>query len=309
MAYQTGSVSDVANLIAAIKTFAQANGWSVSSDIIYKGDIYAKVYASTFDSQDTVALEGGTGQSGGALTGPSGYISKLLMGTRIGDPDNSWPMTYYLFAHSTPDQISLFVNYNSVWWQNLSFGEIEKYGDYVGGQFYHAQGNETGSIYHGDTLCVKVTEGGTNSYNHSSAPFWGSASEATGVEFDGSSIHIEIDSQIWWTSSSDASNNLHRVNVPQIIYPMLGRSNATWNEMSTLVPYYIGALRPDDKMSIIGSIAHFRPMRLDNHVAGDLITIGSDQYKVFPWIRQTSEETPVGVASGVWGVAVEYDGP
>ena len=311
MPYQTGQISSWADAIAVIKSFAQANGWSVSGDVIYKGDIFAAVYAGNTNgnSEGSVRLQGGTGQSGGALTGANGLESAFLGGPLIGDPLNSFPMNYHLFCHTSPDQISMFVNYNNVWWQCLTFGEIQKYFSVTGGQFYHAPSNPATNAcfggYYG--LCAQVLKPRAG-YVHAVAPFWIGDDNN---DWDGSTIRLHLDGKVWWRSSRHSNNDTRRVTAPDAIYPLHARSNSAWNEMTVMLPYYLVATRPESKLTPIGTISHFRHFRMDNHVAGDIVTFGSDKYKVFPWLRHTTGTytTIEDCASGVWGVAVEYDGP
>lgn len=305
MPYQTGSASDFPNLVATIKTFASTNGWSVSTDVIYKGNVFAAVKAENpAGGTAGISVQGGLGHSGGALTSASSYKSMMQVYDGVGDIINSFPLTYHLFSHT--NQITLFVNYNSVWWQWLTFGEIEKYGTYTGGQFYAAPQNyDTTSR---DTYIRAEYAGGTYS-PAGVALFWGGKELWGYTEAqDGSYMHLEMDSNIWWVSSRESQYGGNRINTPSFMSPLLYRCNSNQTEMTTLLPYYVWALRPSTKASLIGNVSPFRLMRIDNYQAGDIITIGSDKYKVFPWLRKTPSTVATN-SSGVWGVAIEYDGP
>lgn len=309
MAYQTGSVSDFPNLVATLKTFASNNGWSVSTDIVYKGNVFARVAAEHPSGGDAcISVQGGTGQSGGALTGAHGRKNMMRTHTGLGDIVNSFPITYHLFSHTSPDQITLFVNYNSIWWQWLTFGEIEKYGSYTGGQFYASMQDYSVSIYDKD---VKITaeEAGNYDAPAACALFWGGKEEWGSLTVnDGGYMHLELDGYTWWLSSRETGYDGYRINTPSFMSPLLERCNSTSTEMTALLPYYVWALRPSSKVSLLGSVKHFRLLRIDNYQAGDIITIGSDRYKVFPWLRKTIDTIAIE-SSGVWGVAIEYDGP
>ncbi len=313
MPYQTGTASSHADLLTTLKTFVATNGWSVSTDVIYKGNVFAGMDVegpATNTYGDALTIGGGLGQSGGALTTPSPDRSTLRNRPEVGDLLNSFPVNYHIFVHTSPDQVAVFINYNSVWWQWLTFGELSKCGSYTGGQFYAAIAPLMPAVTPGLDACITMSAEDAQGCQPCGGLFW-SGMETYGVisqEHDGSIIHLELDGLVWYSSGTKADASRGIVQSVGPMAPLLARSNPTWNQIGVLLPQYLWAVRPSSKLSLLGRVAHFRLMRIDNYAPGDIITIGSDKYKVFPWLRKTTETTTSN-SSGVWGVAVEYDGP
>ncbi len=309
MAYQTGTASSYSNLISILQTFAGSNGWSTSGDVIYKGSVYAAIVDEHPDAvSDGLSLQGGTGQSGGSLTGASTYKSMLRTHSNVGDLSNSFPVTYYMFVHTSPDQLTCVINYNGTWYQWLTVGELAKYATYTGGQFY-ATPSPFLDYANDKNVGMTAEEAGTEGEAPSCvAPFWGGYNNYPDDTHDGSILYMAVDSQTWWTSSRETNFDNNRVNTPSFMSPLIERCISTATGNASFLPYYVFSQRPSDKTSLIGDIAHFRITRVDNYTPGQIVTIGSDKYKVFPFLRKTTETEPEN-NSGVYGMAIEYDGP
>jgi hypothetical protein len=73
---------------------------------------------------------------------------------------------------------------------------------------------------------------------------------------------------------------------PAVIYPFRYSPN-TWNNQAILLPYDL-IVHMSEAMACCGTIPHIFLIRLDNYNINDVITIGSDQYKVFTWGQKNS---------------------
>ncbi len=308
MAYQTGTFSSPADLVSTIQAFATTNGWTLSGNVLKKGSVYAAVWADGVD----VKVQGGLGESGGVLTSPCPDTGHIDGGDAsypyFGELQSSYPATYHLFAHTNPDVILCAVNYNVVWWQWMAFGSIVKYGDWVGGEFYC--GPHNGSMLSaGQTDAYRVQSSGSW-LSSGLALFWGGKENWGNTYPDGSYLHCEIDGYTWASSTRETgglSAAYLKARHPEVMGDLIKNSVSTWNQQATLIPYYLFADRPDSKQSLIGQVEHIRSLRLDNLNPGDIITIGSDKWMVFPWVKK---DLSLGYSSsGPYGFAVRYDGP
>jgi len=98
----------------------------------------------------------------------------------------------------------------------------------------------------------------------------------------------------WRIDSSDAG---------QLGYGLMSMAPSQLTGRAILVPPMVLVSRnsSDVQRSIVGTPHDLRVLRIDNLAAGDTLTIGSDQWKVFPVIRKNG---PPGVEnSGTYGYA------
>ena len=68
--------------------------------------------------------------------------------------------------------------------------------------------------------------------------------------------------------------------------------------------------RSSGGLSILNSLNNARLLRIDNHESKTLVTFGSDQWKVFPWLRRNTEERGAVTSvnhSGTFGFAIRYE--
>ena len=113
MAYVTGSAANISDLAAALRNACIANGWAnPAGNILSKGTSFFSVEASG----NFVELKGGLGQSSGTLTTASPRF------VRLGGSYMTFPVTYEIHILTNPDEVYMVVNYNSDYYQQLSFG-------------------------------------------------------------------------------------------------------------------------------------------------------------------------------------------
>lgn len=94
---------------------------------------------------------------------------------------------------------------------------------------------------------------------------------------------------------------------------MLSMLPSLWNSESVLLPIQAMVPRPSNRYSTVIDCAHARYMRIDNHAPFEILTIGSEQWMVMPWLRKNSAVRNGGIAataadvhSGTLGWAVRY---
>lgn len=296
MSYQTGTATDAANLKSLIETFAQSNGWTLSSGVL----------SCSFGAVEltTELLSGSTWQrlrvSGADNVGFTTNVCSIP--PAIGLYAGSWPVTYHLFAHATPVPVLFcIIQYGSGMHQHLSFGGMVKYGAWGGGLWV------SGSIGHpyDDDLNkpFRVTQDNSawwNPFSHAGSMFWNSGWESPSRT--GSTLRCDLDgSTVPWTAAG---------NVIGTFDPLHKRMPAAWNNQVQLLPYSIAVPRPSGFSSLVGQIPHIRATRNTYLEPGDVITEGADRWKVFPWVKRDAANPAGGQGhSGTVAVALFYDGP
>jgi hypothetical protein len=229
----------------------------------------------------------------------------------------SWPVTYYLSYSSTPDQITCTVNYETDKIQMLCFGDIVKIhnSSYVGGNWFFA------SKVFGDSAPLNLSSitdliiqsgrgSGTGNQNGAFIPFTGTGDSAVGPGGN-TGLHVEIDGNVW--STANATAFLYPVTITDETIRNVFRSPNTWNQQAHLIPIHLQWAATANFM-YLGYVEHLRFIRVNNYNIGDIVILGSDKWKVFPW-NFKSLTTPNGPGangssnSGTLGFAVRYDGP
>lgn len=88
---------------------------------------------------------------------------------------------------------------------------------------------------------------------------------------------------------------------------------SAFNSDTVLVPLRAYKERPSFKCSLVADLEHARHVRIDNLSPGDIITIGSERWKVFPWYKKSftdrSGSTIAINHTGTLGWAIRYEGP
>ena len=228
-------------------------------------------------------------------------------------PTASWPVTYHLFYGATPDQVVCGVQYDTISMQWIMFGDISKVhaSAYVGGNWVWAT---KGVSPHLPSMFYSISDTllNSNSLTNSglSIPF----SDVQSVSTTNTSgvIHAEIDGQIFAVPSNTNSITIQgRVKLTNYTIRTLFRTPNTWNSQAILIPIHLEMLMQSSLHGYLGFIEHVRLIRIDNYELGDIITLGSDTWKVYPCMQKDTvyRNGSSGVVtdrSGTLGFAVRY---
>lgn len=301
MPYSTGTVTTPTALKTALEIFATTNGWTLSgSDYLYKGGSFVKLTVPTGPSTEILQIVGALTDSGGT---PSPYIKGICI------PVASWPVTYHFFCNTSPDEITCILNYDTSKYQKIAFGDIVKVHSsaFTGGNFYFASKStlttaENFGLYITDSTFAAASSG-------SSAELFAFKSYIVGS----TPIYMDIDSYGW----NQNGNEQNKISLSSQGVNCIFRSPNSWNSQSHLVPINIEYLAPSGYLMPLGHVAHTRLFRMDNYEAGEIITLGSDKWKVFPSYEKRSGDRNGGIngnfdvatGTGTLGVAIRYDGP
>lgn len=317
MAYLTGAANNFADLLTAIKSAVTANGWTVSSNLISKGNCHVLFDIRTPSaSAVTLCARAGISSAGGALTG-----TPSPQGVRIGSFDSggtlnvTFPVTYHLHILTAPDEVYVIINYDVSKYQWLAFGCSPAAGSTGTGTWAAATfgcsptgtsftSNRTG----GDRLYITPYGGGQGNNDSTSAGLFYNVfgTNSFGFTTDNSVMHSNIGTHSGWSAISTNMPNASEANGP-----LMAVSPNAWNQLSILhriIPSspFVGS----SKRQVIGKIEHARYLKINNHEPGSIITLGSDRWKLYPFHEKGSAElNGYSANSGFYGHAIRYDGP
>lgn len=287
MAYVTGTANSLTDLLAAIQNACTANGWALSAGgVLSKGTCFAELKIAS----GVITIRGGTGVDGsGNLTGACNTTSAGVgFSTSAGSywcgaAPWTWPVTYFIHVLTAPDEVYVVSNYGTRFYQTFGFGQSTMPG-LVGSGNWYAGAKFNANIY----LCG--TSGETTRGSQSAfGLFMGTSGYGPG----GGGVHHSLDSATWAVEGAwrDWASLFYR-------------QPSQWNLESILIPIRVYASRPSSFLSPVLECAHARFINIANVSDQQIITLGSDKWKVYPfWSRDPS------IYSWVMGHAIRYDGP
>jgi len=318
MPYDTGTTTSHADLHSRINTFLTANGWTQDGNVLYKGNVFAEVT----DDTSYLQVKGGQGQSGGTLTTPCAAVSRIS--TVCWGPDIVFPCTYHFFAHSSPDMFMCVLNHNTLYVQWMTFGELNKYGTWNGGQYYGSSYN-TGNLqnrflfYNWESRFYNTQAGQTT--NVGIGLFW-AAKYASNGGYGNMQMVCDIEGALgdWIDNYGTLSAGNPAFNGSYYARDLVPYSPNTFNTQATLIPINIYVGRASAFNSIVGEPGHTRYVNIKHYNIGDIITLGAEKWMVFPHAEKsahsltdpgstTSSTDTSKCQTGYLGFAVRYDGP
>ena len=313
MPFQTGTATSFVNLLDTLRLFATANGWTENSWVspalsLQKGTIYANLNATSTELQ----MKGSLGYSGAAAWNAQPSTHAPIPRIRDGWYGTvTWPATYWMFIHTSPDDIVIVLRYQPTRFLYMSFGQLLKYGTYTGGEYYAASSEHATNGIVGGNRSTQDGGGDGNASNFAGL-FWrrpnGSVPEVAIPDM----LHAEIDSFTWGGPTAGSSSFIPTsgsqfiASATEHTYPLHLRLISAFNGLATLQPIEVFARRPDAHYSPLGRVEHLRYANVVNHNAADIIDIGGQKWMLFPW---TEKGGPGDSAGQHYGYAVKYDGP
>lgn len=301
MAFVTGSANTMADLLAAVQNACTANGWTLSGSVLHKGTCYMEVKISGIN---LLQVEGGTGiDASNNLTGRSdmnpGAIGNTITYTY---PSNgsvlfAFPVTYFIHINTNPDEVYVVANYSVSYYQLLSFGQSAMPGLGASGNWYCG----------GNSNYATVTSNGVNSYGG----YYYSSDGMGGELFCriyGAHLGVNTNMDGAETWASDAGQNYTGICSSEW-YDLWKRQPNAWNGESILIPVRAYASRGSNFYSPVLECAHARHINIQNLNDQDVITIGSDKWKIYPWWHRGTSWARTAGDSNYTGHALRYDGP
>ncbi len=297
MPYAYGSAASLADLLTAFQAACTANGYTLTGNVLSKGTLFAQVAIS--GSQ--LAVNAGSGQSAGVLSGASDVapcrMGFTTSGTTLGVNGFTFPMTYSVHIGVLPDEVYLVVNLNNTQYQYLAFGQSSVTGLTGTGNWFAA--SMPALVSNASGIDVRPIGGYMeNSYYIDAGLFQGLQDYPASQN---GAVDHQLDSATWLVRGAW-----------QDAWTLIDNSPSAWNGESILIPVTVYASRPSGFYSAVAELAHARFVRLDSLSDGQIITLGSDRWKVYPWWRRSPYHTGnYGVSdtgTGTLGHAIRYDG-
>ncbi len=313
MAYVSGTATDLTSLRLAIISACTANGWALDGVVLYKDTNYLTLTVTG----NYLDLLGGTGVSSGALTGDAPSASRIgsvSSGTSYLYP-LAWPLSYEVFINTAPDEVVVVLNYSTDRYQWLAWGKstvpLPGTGMWFGGTMEGGRTQVPAGITYGIHIDVPATLSEQFGARSSSSQFWGlcpALFHATILQFGnrGEHIHHNLTGGGWSGNDADVVASRYRFPLDRLV-------PSAWNSETVLLPIqpYSGAYG-SNKVAMVADMAHIRACRIDNNTPGDIVTLGSDRWKIYPWYSKNRGAPTGGMGlthSGCIGFAVRYDGP
>ena len=308
MAYITGSAASFADLQTAIQNACTVNGWTLSSGILSKNGCFFQLVAGTSDGYAQLQLFGGTGRSGTTLTGqpPSNYGAKICSndGNVI-----AFPINYEIHLFTNPDEVYCIINYNSDFYQQLSFGKSDVPG--IGGTGAWFSGAKRSDQTLTDAIFgSKVFMDASWPEIAATVPHEGYGcglffdSPTSGANYFPSFVHTGLDATPWRSGQSGSQALTgYRAGGAQVGSLLMQLPNL-YNSANVLIPIKPVALRSSGGVTIIANPKNARYLRIDNVVPGEIITFGAERWKCYPFYRKDST-----VRNGVdWPTGATHSG-
>jgi hypothetical protein len=299
MAYVTGSANSLADLLSAVRSACTANGWTLSGEVLHRGSSYFRLWQLTTEFW----IQGGTGIDGSNnLTGASPKASRMsTVGAAI-----TFPLTYDIHIYDSPDEVYVVINYSTDWYQWVMFGRSDVPGlPGTGNWFAATRWQDSGTD---NRIYCSPSGGSTNVTLRGCPAFW---AQSVSVNDGGinSHIHHNVDGRGWGvtTTSTDFCRSFGAIDT------LLGKLPNAFNNETVLLPFQVWVPRTSGgTVSLVADMKNLRHCRNDFHLPREIISIASDRWMIYPWLRRdtTDRNGPgLGTHSGTTAFAVRYTGP
>lgn len=318
MAFYSGTASSYTDLLNALTAACTANGYTFTSGILNKGSVHVRPYVSTSTSLTQgpgLIIQGGTSASGGSLVNPSPCQSRIgsFGGGASLVPEPTFPLDYNIFLFNNPDEVYLVIKYqlNRFMWLAFGMSTIPGAALWISGSLGLRYYTSINAI--DNAINITATSGGNVSAYFmpvSSGFMWNTFRLASVPEIPPETIYLDLDSIGWSATQTDTVAG-HTTAVYST-YPLLSRSPSLWSSTAVLHPIHVTALRASKNRSLVADIRHARYVRIDNYEPEQIITLGAEKWKVFPFHKKNSSVRDGGNSidhTGTFGWAIRYDGP
>ena len=305
MAYYSGTAANYTALRTALLTHAQADGWVLTGDVLSKAGVFFRI-AETATNVTCLGCESN------AVANPAPNvvsIGRIFVRTSYTTREISFPCNYEVFGFA--QELFMVVNYDTSAHQWMAFGKSTVPGLIGQGGWCAATIGVLGSTLANDPIWIDANVSGTNGSNEmtTAALAWYTLPGSTG-QARNTWINHGIDGHGWLynATAGDATIGI------RWLIPLLGLQPSVWNSEAVLLPIRAFKPRPSSKSSLILDVTNARHIRVDNLAPGDILTLGADRWKVYPWYIKNSAVRDGGSLAGInhtgtFGWAIRYQGP
>jgi hypothetical protein len=279
--YYSGTTTGFADLKSTLISTCVAEGWTNSSDQLSKNGVHVLV------TSDGSAYLGLLGRSGDG-TGPApnevrigGYIDYAVT------KNITFPCNYEIFIFE--QEVYLIVNYDVEFYQFLAFGKstltLPGTGLWVAATRGSAgPGGTAGPAYLYQTSNIDLA--GFSSDNVAPGLFHTSQSNLASRRAYWVNHGFDSTDWFWQTGGSITSE---KVGVRES-FPLYLVSPTSYTSESALLPMRAYVTRSSNLISLAVDCQYARRVRIDQYAPKEIITIGSDQWKVYPNFRKNSNQ-------------------
>lgn len=313
MAYSTSNALSVTDLLARLRTFAEAQGWAIEfygarTDgpgqllTIRKGGVWF-----TFCAEPTINI--GSQNPGPYMGVRQNTVASPVPSVWEGNAGSSLPVwsnritspvqTYHFFSGDGPSgpYLHVVVETDPGTFRHFGVGTLRKMGEYPGGYYCYATNWAIVDYY------ISDPETPYNCMPFDDYAFYGSqGATVVRADYDGATrYHYGTPNpppapngrlRCGWRNSAEENGTIR--------LPMLcGASQQTGR--APLFPLWCAVDRGSGLWSDIGYPWDMRAVRIDNMEPGDLYPIGTDTWMVFPVARKNGSKGLTN--SGVYGYA------
>lgn len=310
MAFYNGNFSTFASLKTSVEAALALEGWTDSSGVYSKNGMFVKLTATATE----LLLQAGTGASAGTLTGTAPQGVKLMS-------SNSNPITfpadYDLHIFTDTDEIYLIVNFNAVYYQQLSWGksQVEQIGGsgmWVTGSYRQEVLTTTAAPARLSANFASIGFYRDNNYDGLSGGLFFEAPISETYYMSGSFVHTGLDTETWKAVAFTGVGQLYGSG--SIMAALLQSLPSMFNQNTVLLPIMTAQRRNSKGLTVVADLVHARLCRNDNQLPEEIVEYGPDRWKVYPFYQKNLEARNGGTAgstlhSGTFGFAIRYTGP
>lgn len=295
MAYYSGTASSYADLLTALTNACTSNGWTWADNILSKGAAFVRPYVS-----NGITLQGGTGKSGSSLVNPSTTQPRLGHIYNASPSLVTFPVQYFLHIWTSPDEVYLVIKFDIDRYYYLSFG-MSTVAD--AGLWLSATSPVTYPITASHGYQMTASTGGDLSNSPEAVHFMSGFFWQT---VRGNADHCP---DCIWHNGSWKFDSLDAI---QAAAPLVARSPSAWSSNAVLLPIQPCIAVASSKIVMVADIQKARYVRINNYEPEQIITLGSDKWKIYPFHKKNTSNPNAPYHeyhTGTFGWAIRYDGP
>lgn len=308
--YTTGSANNMDAVKTALVNACVADGWTNQTDsagktVLSKSgtSIFVRIESITDAGFQHLQCLGRTEVSAGDA--PDVVQMREFTNCLIG-----WPVTYHIFTF--PYEIFLVIGYSDKY-QWLAFGQSQQAGlngtgNWVAATIGKGLGNATGFYYNNRTLNdnISISPDCGQSGFPTPAMFWGNNKYNYNTNCGNYHVHNGL---------SNVTNpwiayypNFYNVVGIKYLTELLQTQPNAFNSEAVLLPIRGYATREASKVSQVLEVENARHLRIDNYAPEQIITLGTENWMVFPYYRKNLSARDGGILidhTGTFGWAIK----
>lgn len=322
MPYYSGTATSFEDLRIALVNACQNHGWAwdATNQILSKGALFYKIEneVPTTTYPEGLTFLGGTGVSGGNLTGQSGVMPKMgRESTTLYAP--TLPMSYSIHIYEEPDEVYFIARHSVDRFYWAAFGKstcpgLPGTGAYVSAnRLRYRANNDTTAFYSITTVFANYYQ------NKASAGCIFADTYDAVFNLDTSSNRFErsdvINTGLSYANSaagwSVSGRGVGLCTGLTLASDLLDVQPSNWNNEAILIPINVYQRISALNNALVLSLKNARYVRVDYYEPEQVITLGPDKWKVYPFVQKNTQYRngqSNTTHTGTYGWAIRYDG-